>query len=115
MNTLSVKDIKTACARIYSDAADYLEKYGWVQRADRDGSRRCMGMAVIESANKEYGTVGYLSRCSCTGVGYMADVAMTLLARFMGVPSIPGWNDEPGREVSEVIRTLRKAAEEVVS
>ncbi len=69
-------------------AADYIERNGWCQRSFRHGDRRCVAGAIKEVA------------------GVYATPLLYLQAR-LGVQSITGWNDEPGRTTEEVLRALR--------
>jgi len=80
-------------AEILNKAADYLMQYGWTQYnfVGEDG-RSCCAYAAIHCYAKER-TLGVVRR----------------VERLTG-ESIVLWNDAPGRTLTEVVTTLRKAA-----
>ncbi len=71
------------------NAADYIERNGWCQHAERLGTRACVIGALKQVARGEvYWKAGAELR---QGIG----------------ASISFWNDEPGQTVENVLETLR--------
>ena len=70
--------------------ADYLETYGWIQGAYKDGAARCVSSAMMEVDCRLAARLEFLN--------------------FIGWVSLTCWNDTPGRTQGEVIAKLRECA-----
>lgn len=82
-------------ARILLDAADYIEKHGWVQETLRDiDGRVCLLGALI----------------SVAGSGDVWHRARVLLADYLRPHGVPAWNDNFCCSKQQAIDTLIGAA-----
>jgi hypothetical protein len=87
--------------QVLLDAADSIERLGWIQHALGTGSGpRCV-LGAIHFAGAERGS-GWL----WTGT---ID-AVTKMHAALGRNNLPVWNDAPGRTKDEVLALLRRVA-----
>ena len=84
-------------ADVLHRAADLIERRGWRQGAARMSNRHC------------YCALDALEAVCSDRPGQVA--AFSVLIDTLGVSSLTGWNDTPGRTKAEVVAAFRDAAE----
>ncbi len=93
---------------IVLDAADYIERSGWVQEVEHDGRRVCVMGALNRVCRDRDGyrdrDGGYLnSKC-------LVEDVRTHIRDHVGM-GVTYWNDLPGQTVENVLQTLRSIVE----
>jgi hypothetical protein len=86
--------------KVLLDAADYIERHGWIQRTYKTNAGKvCATGAIVLSSPR--------------GPDFPVPVIINATARlkkYLGVDHIPVWNDTPGRTKDEIVAALRGAA-----
>jgi hypothetical protein len=90
-------------ADVLDDAADYIEKHGWVQGAAFDDYLHRTPAACA---------YGALSQVAADGQGRVLYAAQRDLEVFVGTRWIGEWNDDPARTKQEVLDAFRAAAKQ---
>lgn len=81
--------------QLLSDAADILQREGWIQRAERSRYGFCAMGAIFNAQGR-----GHYS-------GFTTDQAMAKLVVSLGM-SVPRWNDDRKASAQQVISKLRE-------
>lgn len=95
-------------SEILNTAADLIERGGWTQGSYKDGPRFCAEGAIIQAAQpgfwepRPYGECGVIDLHTLAAVG--------VFQHWIGLPSIPNWNDHPERTKGQVVAALRAAS-----
>jgi hypothetical protein len=88
----------TPAQKVCADAADLIERCGWVQGvSEGPNGETCIQSALYNVTSP----IDFYSEYS---------PALQLIRDAIGSAYIPDWNDTPGRTKAEVIAALRKAA-----
>jgi hypothetical protein len=86
--------------KILLDAADYIELYGWCQKAYQNGlGNVCIMGALLHVVQWP----DHLQGWEITGI-------LPRLTKYLGVTRVDNWNDAPGRTNEQVVAALRGAA-----
>lgn len=89
------------------DAADYIERVGWVQGTIMDAQGRVCALGALQMTCSRH----WMAAIDCLEQTiHTLDPDFTYLVGVDQLAPIAQWNDEPGRERQEVLDAFRAAA-----
>ena len=117
-------DTKTRLdARVFTEAADYLEREGLTKGAFCKGKRRCALGALYEGYAAVHPGINLWEEPDEEGFIWATEEAADLvwrygeaLGRTIGLQYsayVPEWNDDPKRRRAQVVAALRKTADRI--